>query len=160
MMHPPPILHVSRPLWALTWSGLRSRSGGVREAACVWSGDRAAEKWIVRSVHFLEDFGPVNAGALFHRASRECVAQLFAEMRRRGESLIADVHVHPDAWVDLSPTDETHPIEYRIGLLAVVLPYFASRAPNLLSAGVHEYVATSEWRRLPDEEVSARVLLE
>lgn len=158
-MQPPPILHLSHSLWALTWSGLRSRSGGVREAACVWSGLRSAEKWIARSVLFLDDFGPVSAGAAYHRASRECVAQLFAEMRRRGESLIADVHVHPDAWVDLSPTDEEHPIEYRVGLLAVVLPHFASQAPSLRGVGVHEYVATSEWRRLPEEEVRARVLL-
>jgi proteasome lid subunit RPN8/RPN11 len=155
-----PTLRVPRALWTATWSGLRSRADGVREAACVWAGDRESDAWIVRSVHFLEDFGPVSAGPLHHRASRVCVEHLFDEMRRRGESLVADVHVHPDEWVDLSPTDEAHPIEYRIGLLAIVLPHFAAQRPGVAGIGVHEYMATSSWRRLPTDEVTARLHVE
>jgi hypothetical protein len=155
-----PRVDITREQWSKTWNGLRARSRGEREAACVWTGDRTTATWTVRSVHFLDDFGPVSAGALYHRASRECVARLFAEMRERGESLIADVHVHPEDWVDLSPTDEAHPIEYRVGLLAVVLPHFAVRSPSLLGVGVHEYVATSEWRRLPQAEVRQRFHIE
>lgn len=156
----PPKIRIRRPQWDLTWQGLKERSGGVRESACVWAGDRLQDVWHVRSVFFLDDLGPVSAGPLHHRASRECVANLFSTLRAHGESIVADVHCHPKDWVDMSPTDEAHPIEFRIGLLAIVLPSFASTAPDVQSAGVHEYLGTSTWRRLSVAQVIDRFLIE
>jgi len=155
-----PRVLVPEMIWRTTWSELNRRSGGANETACVWGGERVRGLWSIRSVHFLDDFGPVNAGPLHHRASREGVEHLFDELRRRGEVVVADVHTHPADWVDLSPTDEAHPIEFRVGLLAVVVPWFASRTPTLEHVGVHEYMATSTWRRLSPSEVSSRIRVE
>lgn len=152
-----PRIAIPESAWLQTWTILRSRSGGSRESACVWSGDRTHNVWTVRSVLCLEDFGPVDSGRLHHRASRRSVEQVFTEMRRRGEVLVADVHTHPEDWVDLSTTDRAHPIEYRIGLIAVVVPWFASGPPSLQGVGVHEYTATSMWRRLEADEVMDRL---
>ena len=151
-----PALYIPADLWALTWSELHRRSGGQVDAACAWAGERTSTAWTVKSVHFLDDFGAIDAGPLHHRASRASVEGLFDEMRRRGEDLIADVHTHPEDWVDLSRTDREHPLEYRLGMLAVVLPWFAATAPSLRQVGVHEYVSTATWRRLSGAEVAAR----
>lgn len=155
-----PRVCINRGLWKATWQGLSARSGGARESACVWAGDRPQDIWRVRSVYFLEDLGPVTAGPLHHRASRACTANLFWNLRQHGESIVADVHCHPEEWVDLSPTDEEHPIEFRIGLLAIVLPHFARGAPSLGDIGVHEYLGTSAWRRLSAIQVARRFAIE
>lgn len=159
-MGPDTKVYIHRDLWKLTWSGLKGRSGGARESACVWAGARLEEVWRVRSVYFLDDLGPVSAGPLHHRASRACTANLFSALREHGESIIADVHCHPEEWVDLSPTDEDHPIEFRIGLLALVLPHFASAEPDLRGVGVHEYLGSSAWRRLSVAQVAHRFVIE
>jgi hypothetical protein len=160
MMRTEPEIRISREFWETTWHGLKTRSGGTRESACVWAGERLPNVWIVRSVYFLDDLGPVSAGPLHHRASRECLANLFLTLRDRGESVVADVHCHPKDWVDLSPTDEAHPIEFRIGLLAIVVPNFASTSPELRIVGVHEYLGNSTWSRLSAAQVRKRFFIE
>ena len=152
------ILEIPEPLWERTWAGLRSRGDGEREAACIWAGTRGPDVWKVDEVLFFDAFdGGAEAGLLFHVTSREATTSLFALLRERRLQIIADVHTHPADWVDLSLTDAAHPIEYRIGLLALVLPNFAEDAPELSIVGVHEYLGSGAWRRLTAHEAVRRI---
>lgn len=144
---------VTQQLWEETWIGLRARGNGRREAACIWSGKRSPDGDIARSVTFLDDLPGVRASARYHRLSRETIKALFDLLRERQEVIVADIHTHPSDWVDLSPTDEEHPIEFRRGLPAMIIPNFAKFAPALDGLGLHEYLGDGKWRRLDSEEV-------
>jgi hypothetical protein len=146
-------IKVTQQVWEETWFGLRARGMGKSEAACIWSGKRSPSGDIVHSVIFLDDLPGVHAGARYHRLSRLTIEALFKLLRDRHEMIVADIHTHPSDWVDLSPTDREHPIEFRRGLPAMIVPNFAKLAPSLNGLGLHEYVGDGAWRRLGPEEI-------
>jgi proteasome lid subunit RPN8/RPN11 len=147
-------IEIAKTLWDQTWDGLKSRGAGVREAACVWAGRREnAGAATVTDVLFLEDQGDVDSGELHHCTSRQATRALFELLREKGLVIVADVHTHPGCWVNLSHTDRAHPIEYRRGLIAIVLPNFATQTPRIDSIGTHEYVGDGQWRTLTRGEV-------
>lgn len=141
-------LFISSELWERTWLGLRARGYGQREAACVWAGESSDLEERVSEVIFLDDLPGVESFALQHRTTRKATAVLFEQLREKRLSIVADVHTHPEEWVDLSWVDKAHPIEYRPGLTALVLPGYATGAPSLKETGVHVYLGDGEWRHL------------
>lgn len=152
-------LRISPDLWEQTWAGLLSHGGGEREAACLWAGTRNGALEIVREVLFFEDFGETNQGPLHHRIPRNVTAAMFAHLQSTQELILADVHTHPGRWVDLSPVDSAHPIEYRIGLLALVIPAYAKGRRVLSRVGVHEYLGEGQWRTLREYEAYRRIAI-
>lgn len=140
-----PPVYVPASLWARTWRGLRDRGAGRRESAAVWSGTRDDTGERAVDVLFLDDLPGVRAHALQHCVPRSATAALFRELRARGHVIVGDVHTHPGAWVDLSLTDQEHPIEYRVGLLAVVIPHFAKGSPDETGVGIHVYRGSGAW---------------
>jgi hypothetical protein len=104
-------------------------------------------------VLFLDDFGDTERRQGYHRSTREAVAAAFDRLRETGQVIVADVHTHPEAWVGLSGLDMAHPIEFRVGLLAIVIPHFALGGPTVGSIGVHRYLGQGEWRSLRPQEV-------
>lgn len=153
-------LVVSGSLWRSTWEGLHARGDGERETACVWAGTRDRDVETAETIIFLDDLPGTIGRRLQHRTSREAVAALFARTRELGLVIVADIHTHPADWVDLSLVDQAHPIEYRIGLLAMVLPDFADGAPELTRTGVHEYLGDGRWKTLRGADVLWRVRID
>ncbi len=145
--------------WEATWSGLEKRSDSTRESACIWAGRREKEVWSVEKVIYLDDLPGVRGYALRHSVPPEASAELFKILRSHKLQIIADVHCHPEDWVDLSWVDQQHPIEYRVGLIAVVLPWYAASTPSLMETGFHEYLGDLKWRRLETEEKEKRILI-
>jgi proteasome lid subunit RPN8/RPN11 len=154
-MYPP--IKISESLWQSTWSGLSQRGQGRRESACVWAGERFADRWVVHDVVFLDDLPGVHGGRLHHCTTRPAVAALLSRLRSAGWQIVADVHTHPRDWVDLSPVDRQHPIEHRIGLVAIVLPHYGRGPIRLESVGVHEYQGSYRWRTLPLAETLTKI---
>lgn len=146
-------LIVPEPLWLETWSGLASRGGGQREAACIWAGHRDDQSETVEQIVFLDDFDETVAHGLYHRTPRSVTAELFRLLRERELVIVGDVHSHPDEWVGLSPVDSAHPIEYRVGLRALVLPHYSIGEPSTETVGVHEYLGDKRWHQLSISEV-------
>jgi hypothetical protein len=144
---------VPKDLWEQTWAGLRDRGRGNHETACVWGGRRSVAADTAQSVTFLDDLPGVRAGARYHHLSRATIDALFSILRTRREMIVADIHTHPKDWVDLSDTDAMHPIEFRPGLPAMVIPHFAQSPPTLNGLGLHEYVGDGVWRMLHPGEV-------
>lgn len=152
-------LYAPHALWAATWAGLRRRGDERRESACVWLGtrDRAEER--ACEVVFLDDLPGTVARRLHHRTSLAAVAALMQRARALGLVIVADIHTHPGEWVGLSELDQAHPIEYRVGLVALVLPRFASGPPELQLTGVHEYLGDGRWRGFAGEDLARRVCI-
>lgn len=143
---------IPKGLWEMTWCGLCDRGRGRVESAAVWAGKRDGKIEVVEGVYFLDDF----AGGLqrrgYHLVTPEALAKLFAQLQKERRVLIADVHTHPTGWVGLSEIDKEHPIEFRPGIHAIVLPFFALPEPSLKTAGVHEYKGDGKWRTLSRKE--------
>lgn len=150
-------LVVSMGLWQMTWEGLRARSRGRRESACVWGGRRSNDSEVAEEVHFLDDLPGVIGYRAFHSTSREATQALFARLRALGQSIVADIHCHPGRWVGLSETDAEHPIEYRVGLFALVLPCFATGMPRLSRTGVHIYLGDGVWQKFSGGDAKLRI---
>jgi hypothetical protein len=144
---------VSEQLWRDTWEGLRLRGGGVREAACVWGGIRSLTVDKAVTVTFLDDLPGVRAGARYHQLSRATINALFDVLRKNGDMIVVDIHTHPGPWCGLSLTDAASPIEFRPGLPAMVLPYYAKPSPSVDAIGLHEYVGDGEWNELSQDEI-------
>lgn len=153
-------LFVSQKLWVSTWEGLQLRSAGQVEAACVWLGTRTDTAQVAVEVVFLDDLPGTIGRRLQHRTSRQAVAMLLEIAREKQLSIVADLHTHPSDWIDLSEVDQEHPIEYRRGLIALVLPRFALGLPDLARTGVHEYIGNGQWSTLSIEERNERIVLE
>lgn len=150
-------LVVSEGVWASTWLGLRERGQGQRETACVWLGKREGSVEHAHVAVFLDDLPGTVGRRLQHRTSRTAVDMLLSRSRELGMVIVADIHTHPADWVELSDVDRLHPIEYRIGLLALVLPDFAVSPPSLHSVGVHEYLGDGEWTTFRTQNAARRV---
>lgn len=143
-------------LWEETMGGLAARSQGVREAACIWAGTRASDTCRASEVLFLDDLPGAIGHARSHRTPRQALEALFSHLRLKGLQIIADIHTHPGSWVGLSSEDRKHPIEFRVGLVAIIIPHFAQMAVKLTEAGVHEYLGQQRWRQLPPAEIRQR----
>lgn len=150
-------ISISSELWTRTWTRLRAHGDGQREAACIWAGDSSDHEERVTDVIFLDDLPGVEAFALQHRTTRKATEALFTQLRDKKLSIIADVHTHPADWVELSWIDRAHPIEYRPGLTAIVLPHYATSSPNLETIGVHVYLGDGQWRQLDGDEAKSKV---
>src|SRR5439155_1742461 len=120
--------------------------------AAIWAGRRDGLVETAEAVYFLDDLFDGNQGAAYHRVSPRALAQLFARLQQDRRVIVTDVHTHPDSWVGLSPIDMDHPIEFRPGLHAIVIPFYALNEPSLSDAGVHEYLGEREWRHLAEAE--------
>ena len=153
-------VHISSAHWRATWQGLKLRGGGRREAACVWGGRRFHDREVVGGVYFIDDLPGVESHRDYHRTSRQATIELFEALRSNGHVITADVHTHPRGWVGLSLTDAAHPIEYRPGLLAIILPFYARKKPDLLSSGVHEYLGNGRWKEVIGAEAKLRIIIQ
>jgi proteasome lid subunit RPN8/RPN11 len=153
------ITRASVRLWRDTWYGLQRRSAGERETACVWLGIRAGDAEDAREIVFLDDLPGTIGRRLQHRTSRVAVNMMLERARALGMEIVGDIHTHPSTWVDLSEVDRAHPIEYRVDLLALVLPSFAAGAPDVTVSGVHSYAGDGEWTSFEGDAIGDRFLI-
>lgn len=143
-------IRISNEIWAETWLGLRKRGQGKRESAAIWGGKRSGHEETVEAVYYLDDFDGGMQYRGYHYVSTEALAQFFTQLQSERRVIVGDIHTHPTRWVGLSLIDKEHPIEFRRGLHAIVLPSFALPAPSLTLAGVHVYEGDGEWHTLTE----------
>jgi proteasome lid subunit RPN8/RPN11 len=153
-------LHVSLELWTTTWYGLQRRSAGENEAACVWLGTRSPHLERALEVVYLDDLPGTVGRRLQHRTSRQAVDMMLELARTKRMSIVGDLHTHPGEWVDLSEVDREHPIEYRVGLLALVIPSFGRGGADLTRTGVHEYAGAGRWNTFESHDHGTRIEIE
>lgn len=77
-------------------------------------------------------------------------SELWDICRKRGLSVIADVHVHPGS-SQQSASDREHPMISRAGHLALILPWFAKEPCRREEIGMYRYLGSKRWETIRAE---------
>jgi proteasome lid subunit RPN8/RPN11 len=154
-----PTVNIPSSLWHKTQKGLATRGAGERESACLWVGQRGKEIWSVKGIIFLDDIPGTISNKRFHHTPKEVVNKIYQVLRKEGLQIIADVHTHPGRDVEMSDLDKNHPIEYRVGLLSLILPNYGFPPITLRNTGFHEYLGNDMWTQIPYRNVIKRITI-
>jgi len=144
-------LRVPRSVLQKTVLGLRDRSNGRVESACMWIGDRTGQ---VRRVIFHHEIADDRATALSLELPEKAKFALYKSLASTHENILALLHTHPHDWVDLSPIDQANQISSRVGFWSIVLPQYAQTFWDLNTVRFHIRCERG-WRRLSPIEVAA-----
>jgi proteasome lid subunit RPN8/RPN11 len=143
LIFPPRPLACRRRLWARILSELRDRGGGRRESGGFLLGRRDGARRVI------EDFIPYDAvdpdalrGHIVFDGSR--MDAVWAECRRRGLQVVADVHTHPNGAAQ-SDIDRANPMIPERGHLALIIPNFARRLYLPGEIGIFEFGGRDGW---------------
>lgn len=146
-------LAVPREVLQSTVVGLRERSAGWRESACVWIGTAAG---MVQCVAFHHEIADDRATALSLELPEAAKFRLYQWLAREKLRILALLHTHPDCWVDLSWIDQQNQISSRVGFLSIVLPFYGKHDWNYDEIGFH-VKCDRGWRRIHRQEAAEAV---
>lgn len=146
-------LTVPRGVLQATVFGLRERSAGWRESACVWVGAAAGA---VQRVTFHHEMADDRATALSLELPEAAKFGLYQQLAREKLRILALLHTHPEGWVDLSWIDQQNQISSRIGFLSIVLPFYGTHDWNYDEIGFH-VKCDRGWRRIRGQEAAEAV---
>lgn len=144
-------LRISRSLLERTRAGLRARSAGWRESACVWIGSRDG---VVRDVVFHHELGDDRGSPLSLELPEDAKYALYDRLERERSALLALLHTHPADWVDLSAVDQRNQVSSRVGFWSIVLPHYGACEWRTGDIGFHRRCHRG-WHRLSEDEVQA-----
>lgn len=132
-------------LWRRLVIKLRERGrGATRESGAFLLGrEVAGTKRIVDFVLY-DDLDPHSLDTGIVRFNGVHFGELWDICRRRGLSVIADVHVHPGS-VHQSESDRQYPMISVAGHVALILPNFASGAMRAGVIGIYRYLGAKRW---------------
>jgi hypothetical protein len=150
---------IPRQLWqqSLEEVGAFGREG--REGICLWLArqDSGSNLAFVRSAVLR---GPlIRRGPLSIQIDSMLIDRFTDVVDREGLLLAGQIHGHPERFTDLSDVDRA--MGFRVPkFLSVVAPYYGTHANTAFrDCGFHEFVAGSDYRRLPEHELALRVTL-
>lgn len=157
-----PIVVVQVPvlLWRRVTRDLRRRGLGRQESGAFLLGRQGGARACATAYVCYDDLDPhayQSGGIAFHA---EGYAAFWQHCREKNLQLLADVHTHPGAWVDQSPTDQQNPMVPVVGHTALIVPNFG-RTPwwSLKGVGVYEYLGEFKWRSHLASDGGRRVVL-
>lgn len=154
------VLFIPLLLWIRLMFNLRSRAGGRRESGAFILGDRCGSVSKARWFVCYDDLYPQALDTGVVRMNSSGFKRLWGECKRRGMSVVADVHSHPKAWVGQSESDRTNPMISEVGHVAFIVPDFAARwCLFFKGAGIYEYQGRHRWRSVNDSGRRDRVRL-
>lgn len=153
----PSCLEVPRNLFFKTMGALEKRSDGLRESAGVWAGQVIGElRWQPKRLYLHHKLYADRAGPLSLELTEAAKLQLYEQLARQHLRLVALIHTHPQAWVDLSEIDRANQLSSRVGFWSIVVPWYSSRPWRVDAIGFHVRTETG-WHRLTASEVKWRV---
>jgi len=129
------------------------KAAGRRRSECVvlWLGRRIEEGIVVEKVWC----PPHRAGRAFFEFSEAAMVVMFAELRKSGQMIAAQVHSHPlEAFH--SAADDHWAIVRHEGALSLVIPYFARHTvTDSFFADMAAFVLTSDdaWTEIEPEKL-------
>ena len=136
-------------LWQRLCAKLRERGRHAsQESGAFLLGHRADSR--VRIVDFIlyDDLDPHALDTGIVRLDGRYFGALWDICKRRGMSVVADVHVHPGG-AGQSASDRDHPMISRAGHLALILPDFARAPVRTEKVGIYRYLGDKRWHTVP-----------
>ncbi|PDS54524.1 hypothetical protein CO663_34650 [Rhizobium anhuiense] len=123
---------------------LERRGAGRHEAGAFLLGTISGEKRNIVSVVYYDDLDRAAYDSGVCILHGDAFSRLWAICRRRGFTVVADVHTHPgDAGQSWS--DKTNPMVARAGHIAFIIPNFARSPVNMADIGIYQYRGDHEW---------------
>jgi hypothetical protein len=136
-------------LWQRLCARLRERGRNAsRESGAFLLGRRKDGRARIVDFILYDDLDPhaLDSG-IVHFDGRHFGA-LWDICKRRGLSVVADVHVHPGG-AGQSTSDREHPMISRAGHVALILPDFARPPVRTEAVGVYRYLGDKRWHIVP-----------
>ncbi len=132
-------------LWRRLVVKLRARGrGATRESGAFLLGhDDGGATRIVDFVLY-DDLDPHSLDTGIVRFDGRYFGELWDICRRRGLSVVADVHVHPGAAYQ-SESDREYPMISVAGHVALILPDFAVGPAHADTVGIYRYLGGKRW---------------
>ena len=136
------MIDVPEDVWQDTVEIFRSCGQGRRECVVYWVGPSSDDLRVVRPVH------PVHTATPRHyEVDGAWLTQLWVELARRGESVLAQVHTHRGQ-AGHSTTDDQGAIVYQAGFLSLVLPWFAMKRDSRRGVFLAELSSAGAWEEI------------
>lgn len=143
---PPPRLRCASAVWRAGVRELERRTrGGRQESGAYLLGmDLPDGGQRILEFIFYDDIDPraLETGEVTIRQT--ALPKLWELCRGRGYGVVADVHVHPGSYRQ-SGSDMANPVMPRAGHIAMILPDFATGAPEPGGIGIYEFLGGGRW---------------
>lgn len=132
-------------LWRRLVLGLRARGQGrSRESGAFLLGYRDQGRARIIDFVLYDDLDPHCLDSGIVRFDGRYFGELWELCKKRGLTVVADVHVHPGG-EQQSDSDQAHPMISRAGHLALILPRFATSPLSRCGIGIYRYLGAKRW---------------
>ena len=136
-------------LWQRLCARLRERGrNATRESGAFLLGYRADGRARIVDFILYDDLDPDALDTGIVHFDGRYFGALWDICKRRGMSVVADVHVHPGG-AGQSISDHSHPMISRAGHIAFILPNFARPPVPPKSVGIYRYLGDKRWYTVP-----------
>lgn len=136
-------------LWLRLCAKLRERGRNAsRESGAFLLGHRKNGRARIVDFILYDDLDPhaLDPGSV--RFDGRHFGALWDICKRRGMSVVADVHVHPGG-TGQSTSDRDHPMISRAGHVALILPDFVRPPIRPETVGIYRYLGDKRWHAVP-----------
>jgi hypothetical protein len=138
-------------LWRRLVVKLRERGRTAsRESGAFLLGSRMGGSARIVDFILYDDLDPHALDTGIVRFDGRYFGELWDICKRRGLSVVADVHVHP-AGSGQSASHRAHPMISRAGHIALILPQFARPPIRKDSIGMYRYLGNKNWDAVPPD---------
>lgn len=142
-------LSCSRRLWKQLLSALRERGhNGERESGAFLLGHRQGSRARITEFVLYDDLDPKCLDTGIVRFDGRYFGTLWDICKKRGISVVADVHTHP-AGSQQSDSDRANPMISRPGHVALILPRFGAAPVRRGEVGMYRYNGSKQWSPVP-----------
>ena len=150
---PSPKLLCDAKTWRFGVAELKRRTLGRRESGAFLLGTKSKNVCRIKEFVFYDDIDPNALATGIVLIDGRLLGSLWDRCRKTGQTVVADVHVHPGGFRQ-SASDKANPIIAEVGHIAIILPYYANRDTMPPGIGVHEYLGARQWRDHSDDRKS------
>lgn len=136
-------------LWRGLIKGLRERGRGqTRESGAFLLGHRDGGRSRIVDFVLYDDLDPHCLDSGIIRFNGKYFGPLWDICKRRGLTVVADIHVHPGCEAQ-SDLDRAYPMISMAGHLALIVPDYARSPVNGSTVGIYRYRGSKLWDVIP-----------
>lgn len=132
-------------VWRRVLAGLRQRGRDfTRESGAFLLGHRHGDRRRIVEFVLYDDLDPHCLDTGIVRIDGRYFTELWDVCKRRGLTVVADVHTHPGSSKQ-SESDRAHPMITCAGHIALIVPRFATAPVRRSEIGIYRYLGAKRW---------------